>query len=122
MHKAVRRLFAIARRGMGGSTAGLLPLFIGSVLVAVAVVAASQPVGDWSFQSPVSPIIPVSPVTPTPESPTAVPEETVVGPGLVSVPAAPDFVPWLVGIVLVAAVVVAATLWSRRRGKGEGST
>jgi hypothetical protein len=36
---------------------------------------------------------------------------------LVAVPAPPNFTPWLVGIILVTAIVVAAWLWNKR---GEG--
>ena len=86
-------------------------VFLGSVSISLLVAAAGPSSTDWLFQSPVSPI----------GAGPGAPEGTVTGPGLVAVPAAPNFVPWLVGILLVAAMVGAAMSWSRRRGKGEGS-
>ena len=92
-----------------------MPVLLGSVLIALLVAAAGPSSTEWLFQSPVSPI------GPGPGGSPGAPEGTVTGPGLVAVPAAPNFVPWLVGILLVAAIVGAAMSWSRRRGKGEGS-
>jgi hypothetical protein len=110
------------RSGVKRSISSLFPLMLGALLVAFLATTAGSSSADWLFQSPVSPISPIgpapteSPAAPT-ESPIA-PEGTVTGPALVAVPAAPNFAPWLVGILLVAAIVVAAMLWSRRRGKG----
>jgi amino acid transporter len=112
---------AMARIQRVGPLAKLLPLVVGSVLVTWLATAASPEPTGWFFQSPLSPVSPVSPIGLTPEGSPAAPEGTVAGPGLVAVPAAPNLVPWLVGIILVAAIVGAAMLWSRRRGKGEGS-
>jgi hypothetical protein len=118
----LRRLnVAMARIQGAGSLAKLLPLVVGSVLVTFLATAASPERMDWLFQSPVSPVSPISPIGPTPEGPPGAPEGTVAGPALVAVPAVPNLVPWLAGIVLVAAIVGAAMLWSRRRGNGEGS-
>jgi hypothetical protein len=117
-----RRLsVAMARIHGVGSLAKLLALVLGSVLVTLAATAASPEPTDWFFQSPVSPVSPISTIGITPEVPPASPEATVAGPALVAVPAASNLVPWLVGILLVAAIFGAAMLWSRRRGKGEGS-
>jgi len=134
----LRRLsVAMARIQGAGPLAKLLPLVVGSILVTLLATAASPEPMDWFFQSPVSPVSPISPISPTPEGPPGAPEGTVAGPtpegapgapegtvagpALVAVPAAPNLVPWLVGIILVAVVVGAGMLWSRRRGKGEGS-
>ena len=135
----LRRLnVAMARIQGAGPLAKLLPLVVGSVLVTLLATAASPEPMDWFFQSPVSPVSPmgpspegsptdwlfespVSPISPSPEGSPGAPEGTVAGPALVAVPAAPNLVPWLVGIILVAAIVGAGMLWSRRRGKGEGS-
>lgn len=118
----LRRLNAAMSRIQGaGSLAKLLPLVVGSVLVTLLATAASPEPMNWFFQSPVSPVSPISTIGPTPEGSPGAPEGTVAGPALVAVPAAPNLVPWLVGIILVAAIVGAAMLWSRRRGKGEGS-
>lgn len=118
----LRRLnVAMARIQGAGPLAKLLPLVVGSILVTLLATAASPEPMDWFFQSPVSPVSPVATSGPTPEGPPGAPERTVAGPALVAVPAAPNLVPWLVGIILVAVVVGAGMLWSRRRGKGEGS-
>lgn len=117
-----RRLnVSMARIQGAGSLAKLLALVVGSVLVTLAATAASPEPVEWFFQSPVSPVSPISTIGPTPEVPPASPEATVAGHALVAVPAAPNLVPWLVGIILVAAIVAAAMLWSKRRGKGGGS-
>jgi len=95
--------------------AELVPALLGAVLIALLTAGAGPSSAHWLFQSPVSPLAP-GPVS----SPSA-PQATVAGPALVSVPAADNFVPWLVGLLLIAFIVGAAMLWSRRRGKGEGS-
>ncbi|MCJ7618597.1 MAG: hypothetical protein MUP64_00060 [Anaerolineae bacterium] len=118
----LRRLnVAMARIQGAGPLGKLLPLVVGSIVVTLLATAASPEPMDWFFQSPVSPVSPISAISPTPEGPPGAPEGTVAGPALVAVPAAPNLVPWLVGITLVAVVVGAGMLWSRRRGKGEGS-
>jgi hypothetical protein len=89
--------------------------------VAFLATTAGSSSASWLFQSPASPISPVSPIStvvPAPAASPAAPEATVTGPALVAVPAPPNFTPWLVGIVLVAAAVVAAMLWNRRREGG----
>jgi hypothetical protein len=122
MTESKGRILTGDRSGVKGSITSLFPLMLGALLVAFLATTAGSSSADWLFQSPVSPISPIgpapteSPAAPT-ESPIA-PEGTVTGPALVAVPAAPNFAPWLVGILLVAAIVVAAMLWSRRRGKG----
>ena len=103
------------RSGVKGSITSLFPLMLGALLVAFLATTAGSSSADWLFQSPVSPI---SPIGPAPIGSPAAPEATVAGPALVAVPAAPNFAPWLVGILLVAAIVVAAMLWSKRRGQG----
>ena len=111
VRKAVRRGSFVARSGVVGSIAGLLALLLGSLLVAAAAIAAVPPAGDWFFQSPVSPLGPGG------GSP-SVPQETVTGPALVSVPAPANFLPWVVGILVIGGIVGVALFW--RRDKGEG--
>jgi hypothetical protein len=103
---------ALASAGESRRLAELVPVFLGSVLVALLVAAAAPSSTAWTFQSPVSPFTPAPGVSPV------APPATATAPALVAVPAASDFVPWLVGILVVAAIVGAATLWSRRSGKG----
>jgi len=110
-----RPILAGDRSGVKGSITSLFPLMLGALLVAFLATTAGSSSADWLFQSPVSPI---SPIGPAPIGSPAAPEATVSGPALVAVPAAPNFAPWLVGILLVAAIVVAAMLWSKRRGQG----
>jgi len=117
-----KRLSAAVGRARGAEPlVGLLPLIVVSLVVAFLVVGTVPGSANGLFQSPISPVSPISTIGPSPEVPPASPEATVAGPALVAVPAAPNLVPWLVGIILVSAIVVAAMLWSRRRGKGEGS-
>ena len=117
-------LTAARVRGLEGLIS-LLPLMLGSLLIASLAMAAGPDPVNWLFQSPVSPVSPISPIStigPTPEGSPGAPEGTVTGPALVAVPVSPNFIPWLVGILVVGAIVGAAMLWSRRRGKGEGSS
>jgi len=118
----LRRLSATVGRARGAEPlVGLLPLVVVSLVVAFLIVGTVPGSANGLFQSPISPVSPISPIGPTPEGAPGAPEGTVAGPALVAVPAASNLVPWLVGIILVAAIVGAAMLWSRRRGKGEGS-
>jgi hypothetical protein len=102
---------AWAGSGAFGSVASLAPLLLASVLVALLAIAAAPPPGEWFFQSPVSPI--GSGPTRSP----SVPQATATGPALVSVPAPANFVPWIIGIVVVGSIVGAVLFW--RRDKGE---
>jgi hypothetical protein len=106
---------ALASAGESRHLAELTLVFLGSIVVALLVAGAGPSSGEWVFQSPVSPLAPGAGGSPS------VPQGTVTGPGLVAVPAASNFLPWLVGILLVAAIVGAAMLWSRGSGKGENS-
>jgi hypothetical protein len=90
----------------------LLPLMLGSLLIASLSMAAGPEPVNWLFQSPISPVGPVPAGSPSAA------EGTVTGPALVAVPASPNFIPWLVGILVVGAVVGAAMMW--RRGSEEG--
>lgn len=90
----------------------LLPLVLGSLLIASLAMAAGPDPVNWLFQSPISPLGP----GPT-GSPSAA-EGTVTGPALVAVPASPNFIPWIVGILVVGAIIGAALMW--RRGSEEG--
>lgn len=111
IHLRKLRLTATRVRGVEGLVS-LLPLMIVSLLVASLAMAAGPDPVDWFFQSP------ISPVSPGPAGSPSAPEATVTGPALVSVPVSPNFIPWLVGIVVVGAVVGAAMMW--RRGSDEG--
>jgi hypothetical protein len=91
---------------------------LGALLVSFLATRAGPSSADWLFQSPVSPISPISPLAPGPTASPAVPVATATGPALVAVPVPPNFTPWLVGIILVAAVVVAAMWWNRRGERG----
>jgi hypothetical protein len=116
-----KRLSAAVGRARGAEPlVGLLPLIVVSLVVAFLVVGTVPGSANGLFQSPISPVSPIGTIGPTPEVPPASPEATVAGPALVAVPAAPNLVPWLVGIIVVAAIVGAAMLWSRRRGTGGG--
>jgi hypothetical protein len=100
------------------SLVGLLPLIVASVLIALVATAAVPASTYCSFQSPVSP---VSPVGPTPGQTPAIPTGTVAGPALVAVPVAPNFLPWIIGLVVTAIVVGLVLYWRGRREGGEGS-
>jgi hypothetical protein len=97
------------------SLGGLLPLLVGSVLIALLATAAGPTSRGWLFQSPVSPIGPAAGETP------AAPQGTVTGPTLVSVPAVPNFLPWVVGLLVIVAVVVVAMWWRGRKEEGGAS-
>jgi len=100
------------------SLVGLLPLIVASVLMAFVITAAVPASTYCSFQSPVSP---VSPVGPTPGQTPAIPTATASGPSLVAVPDAPNFVPWIIGLLVTAIVVGLVLYWRGRREGGEGS-
>jgi hypothetical protein len=89
----------------------LLPVMLGALLLASLAIAAGPSSANWLFQSPVSPIGSVPAGTP------GAPEGTVAGPALVAVPAAPNFLPWIIGLLVVAAIVGVAIVWSRGRGE-----
>ncbi len=124
MRDATRKDVVVARSGTLGSVSGLLPLLFGSLLVALLAIAAGPSSGGWFFQSPVSPVAPgpagspVSPVAPEPAASPVVPEETVTAPALVSVRVPPNFIPWIIGIVVAGAVVGVALMWKRDKGRG----
>jgi hypothetical protein len=109
---AVQKGLPVAKRSGLSSVAGLLPLLLGSALVALLASAAGPSPEEWSFQSPISPVGPGA--AGSPSAPTA----TITGPGLVSVPTPPNFVPWIIGILVIAAIVGAALMWRRADGEG----
>ena len=111
IHLRELSLAATRVRGVEGLVS-LLPLMVASMLITSLAMAAGPGPVDWFFQSP------ISPVSPGPAESPGAPEATVTGPALVSVPVSPNFIPWLVGIVVVGAVVGAAMMW--RRGSDEG--
>lgn len=95
------------------SLLNLLPLFLAAALIAVLATRAGPASTRCLFQSPVMP----SPV---------MPEETAVGPTptvpvLVAVPVTPNFVPWVIGLLVVIIVVGAILYWRSRRERGGGS-
>ena len=104
-------LTAARVRGLEGLIS-LLPLMLGSLLIASLAMAAGPDPVNWLFQSP------ISPVGPGPAGSPSTAEGTVTGPALVAVPVSPNFIPWLVGILVVGAIVGAAMMW--RRGSREG--
>jgi len=108
----------LGSRAEFGWFAELLPLIMASMLIAFVATAAGPASTYCSFQSPVSP---VSPVSPAPSQTPAIPTATASGPSLVAVPDAPNFVPWVIGLLVVAIVVGVVTYWRRRRERGEGS-
>jgi hypothetical protein len=94
-----------------GPIASFLPILLAALLLASLAMAAAPPPGEWFFQSP------VSPVAPGPTRSPSVSQATATGPALVSVPTPANFVPWIIGIVVVGAIVGAVLFW--RRAKGE---
>ena len=104
-------LTAARVRGLEGLIS-LLPLMLGSLLIASLAMAAGPDPVNWFFQSP------ISPVGPGPAGSPSTAEGTVTGPALVAVPVSPNFIPWLLGILAVGAIVGAAMMW--RRGSKEG--
>lgn len=91
------------------SVVDLSPLILGSLLIALVATTTGPASTSCHFQSPVSPISPV-PV----ESP-VVPQGTVEGPVLRAVPAPPNFIPWVIGLVVVVIVVGAVLYWRSKR-------
>jgi hypothetical protein len=131
MRRRIPQIVVQLCRSMGG----FLPLLVGSVLIALLATAAGPTSSVWLFQSPVSPIgpspgptpsgwafqSPVSPIGPSPgESPTA-PQATVTGPALVSVPAVLNFLPWVIGLLVVVALAAVAMWWRGRKKEGGAS-
>ncbi len=90
-----------------------LPLILGSILIALAATTAGPASTHCLFQSPVAP----SPVMPqeTAVSPTATP------PALTAVPTPPNFIPWVIGLLVIIIVVGVLLYWRSGRKGGEGS-
>jgi len=108
----LRRLNAsVIRIREAGPLASLLPVMLGAILLASLAIAAGPSSANWLFQSPVSPLGSI------PSGTSGAPEGTVAGPALVAVPATPNFLPWIIGLLVVAAIVGAAIVWSRGRGE-----
>jgi hypothetical protein len=97
------------------SLTGLLVILMASLVIAYLASAAGPTAHGWLFQSPLSPIGPGPG-----ESPVA-PQETATGPALVSVPAPPNFVPWLMGLAVIMVVVGVTMWWRGRREEGRGT-
>lgn len=96
----------------------LSPLILGSLLIALVATTPGRASMSCHFQSPISPISPISPVPV--ESP-PVPQVTVEGPVLRAVPAPPNLIPWVIGLVVVVIVVGVVLYWRSRREGVEGS-
>ncbi|HEM62279.1 MAG TPA: hypothetical protein ENO24_08310 [Chloroflexi bacterium] len=111
MRRGISEGNALARSPVFRPVIDLVPLLLGSVVVALLAMAAAPASGEWFFQSPVSPLRPI------PTSTLSVPQPTVTGPALVSVPATANFLPWILGVLVVGGIVAAALFW--RRDKGE---
>lgn len=102
-----------------------LPLILGSILIALAATTAGSASTHCLFQSPVSPVSPLpieSPVVPSP----VMPQETAVSPtatppALTAVATPPDFIPWVIGLLVIIIVVGVLLYWRSRRKGGEGS-
>ncbi|TKJ28951.1 MAG: hypothetical protein CEE40_10125 [Chloroflexi bacterium B3_Chlor] len=97
------------------SIVDLSPLILGSLLIALVATTPGRASTSCHFQSPISPISPV-PV----ESP-PVPQVTVEGPVLRAVPTPPNFIPWVIGLVVVVIVVGVVLYWRSKREGAEGS-
>jgi len=111
MRGAISEGDALTRSRVFRPVIDLVPLLLGSVVVALLAMAAAPASGEWFFQSPVSPL------GPSPTSTPSLPQPTATGPALVSVPAPANFLPWILGVLVVGAIVAAALFW--RRDKGE---
>jgi hypothetical protein len=90
----------------------LLAVLVASLSIAFLATGAGPTADGWMFQSPVSPI------SPTPGESPAEPQETATGPALVSVPAGPNFAPWLIGLAVIVVVVGGAVWWRGRKEEG----
>lgn len=107
------------------SLLGLVPLLLGSMLVAALAMAAGPASTEHLFQSPISPVSPVGAETPAIPSPT-VPQATAPAPtptptALRAVPTPPNLLPWLAGLAVVVVVVVLVLFWRSRRKREEDS-
>jgi len=100
------------------SIVDLSPLILGSLLIALVATTPGRASMSCHFQSPISPISPISPVPV--ESP-PVPQGTVEGPVLRAVPTPPNFIPWVIGLVVVVIVVGVVLYWRSKREGAEGS-
>jgi len=100
------------------SIVDLSPLILGSLLIALVATTPGRASMSCHFQSPISPISPISPVPV--ESP-PVPQVTVEGPVLRAVPAPPNLIPWVIGLVVVVIVVGVVLYWRSRREGVDGS-
>lgn len=103
-----------------------LPLILGSLLVALLAMTVGPASNHWLFQSPVSPVGPLPTEPPLVPSP-AVSQETALAPTstppvMRAVLTRPDFIPWVIGLLVVTIVVAAILYWRSRREGGEGST
>lgn len=103
-----------------------LPLILGSILIALLAMTVGPASNDWLFQSPVSPVGPLPTEVPVVPSP-AMPQETTLAPTptppvMRAVLTRPDFIPWVIGLLVVTIVVGAVLYWRSRREGGEGST
>lgn len=92
----------------------LAPLILLSVLIAFLATASAPASTQCLFQSPVSPLG-------APEGSPTVAQGTVEGPALIAVPAPPNFVPWVIGLLVTVIVVGGILYWRRKREGGEGS-
>lgn len=90
------------------SVVGLLPLILGSVLIALLGMTTAPAPTYCFFQSPISP--------PGTESPVSTP------PVLTSVRTPLNFIPWAIGLLVIIVAVGLILYWRSRRKGGEEST
>jgi len=103
------------------SIVDLSPLILGSLLIALVATTPGRASMSCHFQSPISPISPIGPTSPVPVESPPVPQVTVEGPVLRAVPAPPNLIPWVIGLVVVVIVVGVVLYWRSRREGVEGS-
>ena len=101
-----------------------LPLILVSILIALLAAMAGPASTQGLFQSPVSPIG-TSPIESPVVSSPAVPQGTAASPTLTArvltaVPATPNLIPWVIGLLVIVIVVGAILYWRGRREGGEG--